>query len=135
MRQYRRTGFNCENLIIANCEFFYSLPTFDSQAYSIISPPLRAICTDTIIKFAIQLKRYKCNTWTSYTQLKPVLRYSQYLHQNILGLFTGVTHAACMQIPPSLLHMLVLNIHPLNLSSRTILHRRHYYVTCWKQKK
>ena len=49
-KRYRRTGFNCDNLIIANCEFFYSSQTFDSQTYSINSPPLRAICADAIIK-------------------------------------------------------------------------------------
>ena len=54
---YRRAGFNCDNLIIANCEFFYSSQTFDFQTYSVNSPPLRAICTDAIIKFAMQLKR------------------------------------------------------------------------------
>ena len=58
---YRRTGFNCENLIIANCEFFQSSQTFDSQTYSINSPPLRAICADTIIKFTMYLKIDKCN--------------------------------------------------------------------------
>ena len=50
---YRRTGFNCENLIIANCEFFLSSQTFDSQTYSINSPPLCAFCADVIIKFAM----------------------------------------------------------------------------------
>ena len=34
LNMYRRTGFNCENLIIANCEFFYSSQTFDSQKIS-----------------------------------------------------------------------------------------------------
>ena len=33
--QYRRTGSNCENLIIANWEFFSSSQTFDSQTYFI----------------------------------------------------------------------------------------------------
>ena len=61
-KQYCRTGFNCENLIIVNCEFFQSSQTqFDSQTYSINSPLLRAICADEIIKFAMQLKRDKCN--------------------------------------------------------------------------
>ena len=55
------TSFNCENLIIANCEFFYSLQTFDSQIYSINSPSLCAICTDAIIKFAMQLKETNNN--------------------------------------------------------------------------
>ena len=34
IEEYCRTGFNCENLIIANCEFFYSSQSFDSQTYS-----------------------------------------------------------------------------------------------------
>ena len=42
-RLYRRPSFNCENLITANCEFFLSSQTFDSQTYSINSPPLHAI--------------------------------------------------------------------------------------------
>ena len=51
--EYHRTGFNCENLIITNYEFFWSSQTFDSQTYSINSPPLCAICADAIIKFAM----------------------------------------------------------------------------------
>ena len=37
---YCRTGFSCENLIIANCEFFSSSQTFDLLTSSINSPPL-----------------------------------------------------------------------------------------------
>ena len=31
IRLYCRTGFNCENLIIANCEFFYSQPQLNQR--------------------------------------------------------------------------------------------------------
>ena len=51
--EYRRTGFNCKNLIIANGEFFLEFANFDLQNYSINSPPLRAICADAIITFAM----------------------------------------------------------------------------------
>ena len=48
-RLYHKAGFNYENLIIVNCDFFYSSQTLDSQTYFINSPPLRAICADAII--------------------------------------------------------------------------------------
>ena len=50
---YRRTGFNCEKSNNCELQVFQSSQTFDSQTYSINSPPLRAICADTIIKFTM----------------------------------------------------------------------------------
>ena len=43
---YRRTGFNCE------LQVFLEFANFRVAMYSINSPPLRAICADSIIKFA-----------------------------------------------------------------------------------
>ena len=36
---YRRTGFNCDNLLIANCEFLLCLQLLETQSHPIYSIP------------------------------------------------------------------------------------------------
>ena len=46
---YRRSGFNCEYLLITNCEFFYVLQLIDSQTYT---------CTYTTVRYGVIHRNY-----------------------------------------------------------------------------
>ena len=54
VNSYHRTGFNCDNLLIANCESFQSSQLIETQnELELIEQPLPLVANAIIIKFAV----------------------------------------------------------------------------------
>ncbi len=71
---YRRTGFNCEYLIIENCEVFSVRKILQSQSALLLYTRMLKSYANAIIKTAMYAKMLECNYFA--TQLKPVLWYN-----------------------------------------------------------
>ncbi len=70
---YRRTGFNCNCLIIVNCKVLFRMQLLQSQNALLLYMRMRKPYVNAIIF----LKMLKCNYFV--TQLQPVLRYCELL--------------------------------------------------------
>ncbi len=58
---YRRTGFNCECLIIADCEFLPSTHLLQSQSALLVYKHMRKPYAHAIFKYAIRVKMLERN--------------------------------------------------------------------------
>ena len=84
------TGFNCENLLIANCEFLLCSQLLETQLYPIYREPYKPHekqMQSINLQFCLQMTKHNNLT----TQLKLVLRYwtrQQYGPKEVHGSIT-----------------------------------------------